>query len=121
MKILIVEDDVSNMKFVSNLLEMSGYKILQADNAESGIAIAREELPDLVLMDIQLPGLDGITATRILKSDDRARNIPIIAMTSFAMKGDEGKMIEAGCDIYITKPFNYKEFLETVKSFWPDS
>lgn len=121
MKILIIEDNVHNMKFVSNLLEMSGYEILRADNAESGIAIARDELPALILMDIQLPGMDGITATKILKDEEMTGNIPIIAMTSFAMKGDREKVIEAGCDTYITKPFNYKELLQIVKSFWPDS
>ena len=117
MKILIIEDNESNMKFVSNLLEMNGHEILQAVNAETGILIAREKVPDIVLMDIVLPGMDGLEASRLLKRNPETESIPIIAMTSLAMKGDREKMKEAGCDMYVAKPFNYKELLDIVKSF----
>ncbi len=121
MKILIVEDNPANMNLVSNLLQMSGYDVLQAEDAGKGICIAKKEVPALILMDIQLPGIDGLTAVKHLKSNDITRKIPIIAMTSFAMKGDEEKMIEAGCDAYIAKPYDYKKFLEKVKSMLADS
>lgn len=116
MKILVIEDNASNMKFVTNLLEMNGYETLRSDNAEQGIVIAKKDIPDLILMDILLPGLDGITATKLLKDDKRTKNVPIIAMTSLAMKDDEERIRAAGFDHYITKPLNYKEFLETIKN-----
>ena len=120
MKILIIEDNLSNMKLVSNLLKMSGYETLHANNAESGISIAREKLPALILMDIVLPGMDGLTAARVLKGDNRTEKIPVIAVTSLAMKSDNERVREEGFDAYITKPFDYKEFLETVKFFITD-
>ena len=116
MKVLVIEDNASNMKFVVTLLEMDGYEVLQSDTAEKGIMLANNELPDLILMDILLPGLDGLTASGLLKNDDKTRNIPIIAMTSLAMKDDEEKISTASFDQYITKPFHYKEFLETIKN-----
>jgi len=117
MKILIVEDNPANMKLASDLLRKSGYEVLEASDAEAGIQLVNAELPDLVLMDIQLPGMDGLTATRLLKNDQHTREIPIIALTAFAMKGDEQKMLEAGCDGYIAKPIRYKEFLKTIEDF----
>lgn len=119
MKILIIEDNASNMKLVSSILKMSGYKVLKAGDAETGITIAKDKLPDLILMDIQLPGMDGLAASRLLKDDEATKHIPIIAMTAFAMKGDMEKAKAAGCNDYISKPFNYQQFLETVKSFLP--
>jgi len=117
MKILIVEDNPANMKLASNILAKAGYETLEAADAEAGIQFVRNETPDLILMDIQLPGMDGLTATRLLKGDQNTRHIPIIALTAFAMKGDEEKMLSAGCDGYIPKPIRYKEFLKTVETF----
>ncbi len=119
MKILIVEDNPQNMKLVTTVLQKSGYDTLQAVDADSGIMIARQELPDLILMDIQLPGMDGLTATKLLKGDRLTSDIPVIALTAFAMKGDRERIIEAGCDDYVSKPINYKEFLVTVARWLP--
>jgi two-component system cell cycle response regulator DivK len=116
-KILIVEDNPINMKLVTEILKSAGYGVLEAYDADSGIALARDETPALILMDIQLPGRDGLDATRILKQDARTKKIKIIALTSFAMKGDREKFLEAGCDGYIPKPVRYKELLEIVKEF----
>lgn len=116
MKILVIEDNPTNMKFAADILRRSGYEVLQAADADAGIAIAREELPALILMDIQLPGMDGLTATRFLKGDEKTRHIKVIALTAFAMKGDEERMLAAGCDGYVSKPIRYKDFLQTVKS-----
>ncbi|MEN6585536.1 MAG: response regulator [Sulfuricella sp.] len=114
-QVLVVEDTPANMKLVCMLLGKAGYRVLQADNAGDGIALARAHLPDLILMDIQLPGMDGLTATRLLKGADTTRHIKIVALTAFAMKGDEEKMITAGCDGYIAKPIQYKNFLAEVE------
>ena len=116
-KILIVEDNRMNMELVNDLLEIAGFIPVQAQTAEKGISLAKEELPDLILMDISLPGMDGLEATRILKDDDRTRAIPIIAMTAHAMKGDEDKTKQAGCDGYIAKPLDVKVFSEIVTRF----
>lgn len=115
MRILIIEDNPSNMKLVSEVLIHSGYEVLQAVDAKTGITIAGEKQPQLILMDIQLPGLDGITAAKILKSDKKTRHIKIIALTSFALKGDKDRILEAGCDSYIAKPIDYKKLLEMIK------
>jgi two-component system, cell cycle response regulator DivK len=96
------------------LLESVGHTILRATDAEAGLLIAREQRPDLILMDIQLPGMDGLEATGILKSAEATRRIPVIALTALAMKGDEDRILAAGCDAYIAKPMRYKEFLATV-------
>lgn len=113
-QVLVVEDTPVNMKLVSMLLGKAGYRVLQADNANDGIALAREHLPDLILMDIQLPGMDGLTATRLLKQAEATRHIRIVALTALAMKGDEERMMAAGCDGYIAKPIQYKSFLAEV-------
>ena len=112
--ILVIEDNELNMKLVRSLLKIGKYTILEAVDAESGIKLAREKNPDLVLMDIQLPGMDGLTATRILKEDGE---IMIIALTSHAMEGDEKKVKEAGCEGYITKPIDTRHFLEQVSEY----
>jgi two-component system cell cycle response regulator DivK len=117
MKILIIEDNPANMRLASDLLEKMGYEVLKARDARKGMAMAREQRPNLILMDIQLPDIDGLTATRMLKEDSRTRDIPIVALTAFAMKGDEEKMLNMGCDGYIAKPIRYKQFLATVQSF----
>lgn len=113
-RVLIVEDNPNNMKLAAMLLESLGHQVLRAEDALLGINLARDHLPDLVLMDIQLPGMDGLTATRLLKQDDKTSSIKIYALTAFAMKGDEEKMRAAGCDGYIAKPIRYKEFLQTI-------
>jgi len=118
MKILVIEDHPVNMKLASDLLTQTGYVVLQASDAETGIRMARQDAPRLILMDIQLPGMDGLTAARLLKNDAKTRDIPIIALTAFAMKGDEERILATGCcDAYIAKPIRYKIFLETVASF----
>ena len=113
-RILIIEDNVMNMRLTQLLLETAGHEVLQAMNAQDGLEIARNQSPEMILMDIQLPGMDGLTATKLLKGDQHTRHIKIIALTAFAMKGDEEKMRAAGCDGYIAKPIRYKEFLETI-------
>jgi two-component system, cell cycle response regulator DivK len=114
--ILIVEDNPANLKLATTVLEHSGYQVLHAENATDGIATARQCKPDLILMDIQLPGMDGLEATRILKADPETTGIPIVALTAFAMKGDEARILAAGCNGYIAKPFDYKDFLARVGS-----
>jgi two-component system cell cycle response regulator DivK len=114
--ILLVEDNETNMKLSRFLLESADHDVLTAMNAEAGLAIARERLPDLILMDIQLPGMDGLQATVQLKSNAVTRDIPVIALTALAMKGDEERIRAAGCDGYIAKPLDYKQFLATIKA-----
>ena len=113
-KVLIVEDNLTNMRLVIFLLESAGHTVLSATSAEAGLTLAREEQPSLILMDIQLPGMDGLEATALLKRDDATRAIPVIALTALAMKGDEERIRAAGCDGYIAKPMRYQEFLTTV-------
>jgi len=112
--ILVVEDNPSNMTLAKFLLESAGYSVLCATDAEAGLTMARAELPALILMDIQLPGMDGLQATALLKQDELTRGIPVIALTALAMKGDEPRILAAGCDGYIAKPLRYKEFLATI-------
>jgi two-component system cell cycle response regulator DivK len=113
-KVLIVEDNSANMTLAVFLLESAGHSVLSARDAEAGLTLARDEQPDLILMDIQLPGIDGLQATALLKRDDATRGIPVIALTALAMKGDEERIRAAGCDGYIAKPMRYQEFLATV-------
>ena len=113
-KILIVEDNPTNMKLAVFLLESAGHTVLTAPSAEAGLALAHDEQPNLILMDIQLPGMDGLEATARLKRDEATRGIPVIALTALAMKGDEERIRAAGCDGYIAKPLAYKDFLETI-------
>ena len=115
--ILVVEDNALNMKLVKSLLKIGEYDMVEAPDAETGITLARNKKPDLILMDIQLPGMDGLTATRVIKEDPSVKDIPIVAFTSFAMEGDEEKAMEAGCAGYITKPLNTQNFLKTVEDF----
>lgn len=120
-RILIVEDNPMSMELIHDLLEVHRYTILQAWDAAKGIEVARTERPDLILMDIQLPGMDGLTATRVLKRDARTLDIPVVALTAYAMKGDEVKALEAGCAGYIPKPIDTREFVGTVQSYLPGS
>ena len=112
--VLVVEDNATNMTLALFLLESAGHSVLSALDAEAGLMMARERCPDLILMDIQLPGMDGLEATALLKADAVTRAIPVIALTALAMKGDEERIRAAGCDGYIAKPMRYKEFLATV-------
>ena len=116
LRILVIEDSPVNMALTVAILESAGHSILQADHAQEGMDIARREQPDLVLMDIQLPDIDGLAATRRLKADPRTAKLPVIALTAFAMKGDEDDTRKAGCDGYVTKPIRYKEFLAEVNA-----
>lgn len=113
-KVLIVENNPTNMRLTAFLLRSAGHTVLSATDAEAGLALAREEQPNLILMDIQLPGMDGLAATVTLKADSATRAIPVIALTALAMKGDEERIRAAGCDGYIAKPMRYQEFLATV-------
>lgn len=117
MKVLVIEDNSSNMKLVVRLLEREGYDVFQAMEAESGLKIAKLELPELILLDMQLPGMDGLTALSHLKEDKLTREIKVIALTAFAMDGDRESYLLAGCDEYMSKPINYKDFLKMVGSF----
>jgi two-component system cell cycle response regulator DivK len=115
--ILVVEDNELNMRLFHDLLKANGYNILKAHDGLEGLAMARQHRPDLILMDIQLPGISGLAASKSIKEDDVLRSIPIIAVTAFAMKGDEDKIRDAGCDAYIAKPISAPSFLKTVKDF----
>ncbi len=112
--ILVVEDNPANMKLAVLLLTHGGYQVISAADAEAGLAMARTSHPDLILMDIQLPGMDGLEATEHLKRDPATRTIPVVALTALAMKGDEERIRAAGCDGYIAKPMRYQEVLATV-------
>ena len=113
-RILIVEDNPANMTLAVFLLESAGHSVIKSTDAEAGLTLARKEQPDLILMDIQLPGMDGLQATLLLKKDEATRNIPVIALTALVMKGDEERILAVGCDGYIAKPMRYREFLATV-------
>lgn len=113
-RILIIEDNAANMKLVVFLLHRAGHETLQALDAEEGLRLAHEQLPNLILMDVQLPGMDGLTATRLLKTDAATCHIKVVALTAFAMSGDREKIKAAGCDGYIVKPIRYQEFLKVV-------
>lgn len=119
-KVLIIEDNSLILELVVNLLEKIGLEVITAVTAENGIELAKSESPDLILMDIGLPGMDGLTATRIIKEDTKTNKIPVVAMSSHAMKGDEEKAIEAGCTDYITKPLDTKEFTKYVEKMISD-
>jgi two-component system cell cycle response regulator DivK len=112
--VLIVEDNPANMTLAVFLLKSAGHAVLSATDAEAGLALARDERPDLILMDIQLPGMDGLQAIGVLKSSESTRAIPIIALTALAMKGDAERILAAGCQGYIAKPMRYQEFLSTI-------
>ncbi len=114
--ILVVEDNPTTMTLAVFLLQSAGHTVLSATDAEAGLTLARDRQPGLILMDIQLPGMDGLQATLLLKRDEHTRAIPVVALTALAMKGDEERIRAAGCDGYIAKPMRYREFLDTVAS-----
>jgi two-component system, cell cycle response regulator len=118
--ILVVEDNELNLKLVRALLQKDSYRVLEAGNAEQGLVLAREAKPDLILMDIQLPGMDGLSAVRILKKDPLLQKTPIVALTSYAMDGDVEKAREAGCDGYLAKPVDTRIFSDTIRRFLQD-
>jgi two-component system cell cycle response regulator DivK len=113
-KILIIEDNAANMTLTAYLLNWGGHTVISATDAEAGLTMARAEKPNLILMDVQLPGMDGLEATRLLKQDDATRAIPVVALTALAMKGDEERIRAAGCDGYVAKPMRYQEILATI-------
>lgn len=116
-KILIVEDNELNMKLFTDLLETSGYEIVGTRDGTEALGLARKHRPDLILMDIQLPEVSGLDVTRWIKEDDELSDIPVIAVTAFAMKGDEERIREGGCEAYISKPISIGRFLETVRHY----
>jgi len=115
--ILIVEDNDLNMKLFHDLLEANGYRTLQTKNGLEALRLTREHRPDLILMDIQLPEISGLEVTKWIKADDDLKSIPIIAVTAFAMKGDEEKMREGGCEAYLAKPISVAYFIKALKQF----
>lgn len=120
-RILLVEDNPVNRRLAQFLLKSQGYIVYEAITGEEALELARTHRPDLILMDLQLPGLDGFQATRILKADAITKDIPVVAMTAYAMKGDEERALEAGCDGYITKPIDTKVFPQLIAQFLPKS
>ncbi len=116
-KILIVEDNELNMKLFNDLLQAHGYETLQTKDGREALTLARDNKPDLILMDIQLPEISGLEITKMLKADPDLKAIPVIAVTAFAMKGDEEKIREGGCEGYIAKPISVANFLQTVAKF----
>ena len=119
LKILIIEDNPLNMELATDLLSAAGYEVLQATTAERGIQVAMSLLPDLILMDTSLPGMDGLQATKVLKADAATRRIPVISLTAHAMKGDEETALAAGALAYVTKPIDTRTFVTTVAAFLP--
>jgi two-component system cell cycle response regulator DivK len=113
-KVLVVEDNPANMTLAVFLLQSVGHTVIRATDAEAGLTLARDDQPALILMDIQLPGMDGLEATVLLKGAQATRAIPVIALTALAMKGDEERIRAAGCDGYIAKPMGYREFLAAI-------
>ena len=113
-RVLIIEDNPANMRMAEFLVQSAGHTVLSAKDAEAGLTVARAEMPDLILMDIQLPRMDGLEATMLLKRDHATRAIPVIALTALAMNGDEERIRAAGCDGYIAKPMRYKQFLAAI-------
>lgn len=118
--VLIVEDNELNMKLFNDLLEANGYRVIQTRNGVEAVALARQHRPNLILMDIQLPEVSGLEVTRWLKEDPELQSIPVVAITAFAMKGDEERIREGGCEAYLSKPISVAKFLETVRHFLPD-
>ena len=116
-RILVIEDTEDNRRILNDLLTAAGYEIFEATDGETGVAMAGELKPDLILMDIQLPVIDGYEATRRIKADPATRHIPIVAVTSYALAGDELRTREAGCDGYIAKPYSPRNLLEKVRGF----
>ena len=118
-RILVIEDQEDNRRIVRDLLTSAGYETIEAGTGEEGVAAAEAHRPDLILMDIQLPGMDGYETTRRIKANPALRRIPIIAVTSYALSGDDAKALEAGCDAYVTKPFSPRALLAKIREYLP--
>ena len=119
-RVLVVEDNPVNLELVGALLESEGYSVIPAETADVGLQLAATETPDLVVMDVQLPGMSGYEATRRLKADPATAAIPVVALTAHAMQGEEARAGEAGCDAFLTKPIDTKVFRETLRRFLKD-
>lgn len=115
--VLVIDDNELNVKLVRGLLRIKAVNVIEALDAETGIQLAKENVPDLILMDIQLPGMDGLQATEIIKKDPELQAIPVVALTSYAMRGDKEKAMQAGCSDYISKPIDTKLFFEQIDRF----
>ena len=118
-RILVIEDQEDNRRIIRDLLTANGYALIEAVTGEEGVAAAERENPDLILMDIQLPGLDGYEATRRIKAIPALARVPVIAVTSYALSGDDKKAFAAGCDGYVTKPFSPRQLLAKIKEYLP--
>jgi two-component system cell cycle response regulator DivK len=118
-RVLVVEDHEENRRILRDLLTSAGYEIVEAVTGEEGVTLAESEHPDLILMDIQLPGIDGYETTRLIKANPASRQIPIIAVTSYALSGDDVKALAAGCDAYVTKPFSPRALLAKIREYAP--
>jgi two-component system, cell cycle response regulator DivK len=116
-KILIIEDNPSNLELATDLLEARGFSVQSAPTAEDGLRLARELMPDLVLMDFRLPGMDGLAATQKLKADPATHHLPVVGLTAHAMKGEQANALASGCDGYLTKPIDTRTFVATVTQF----
>jgi len=116
-RILVIEDQEDNRQIVRDLMTASGYELIEATTGEEGLEAAARERPDLILMDIQLPGIDGYEVTRRIKADPKLRQIPIIAVTSYALSGDDKKAFAAGCDGYVTKPYSPRLLLAKIREY----
>ena len=116
-RILVVEDNDMNMQLVEYLLEEGGFSILKAASGEEALQVTAETVPDLILMDIHLPGMDGLTVVREMKGAERTRGVPILALTAHAMRGDRDRFLEAGCDGYISKPIDVKTFIPSIRKY----
>jgi two-component system, cell cycle response regulator DivK len=119
-RILVVEDQEGNRRIVRDLLTSTGYELIEALDGETGVRMAKEHQPDLILMDIQLPGLDGYEATRRIKAEPTLRAIPIVVVTSYALSGDDAKAMAAGADAYVAKPFSPRQLLATIRKLLPE-
>ncbi|MCY6380480.1 response regulator [Hoeflea prorocentri] len=119
-RVMIVEDNELNMKLFRDLIEASGYETVQTRNGLEAMELARQHKPDLILMDIQLPEVSGLEITKRLKADDELHTIPVIAVTAFAMKGDEERIRQGGCEAYMSKPISVPKFVETIKNYLGD-
>jgi two-component system cell cycle response regulator DivK len=119
--VLIVEDNELNMKLFHDLLEAHGYATLMTRNGIDALDLARQHMPDLILMDIQLPEISGLDVTKWIKDDPKLKSIPVVAVTAFAMKGDEERIREGGCEAYLSKPISIGKFIETVRQFVGDA
>ena len=118
-RILVIEDQEDNRQIVRDLMTASGYELIEATTGEEGLNVAAREQPDLILMDIQLPGIDGYEVTRRIKADPKLKKIPIIAVTSYALSGDDKKAFAAGCDGYVTKPYSPRLLLAKIREYLP--